>query len=175
MSTPAWLPGLICLADYSGSWGLYEEVIYEVFKNDFLRSSLNYDGLKIVLKRLRPMKGKDATFWHIIEGSSGGGPDLRRCERIGWPKPIINNSRDSEIKIWEEDQQGACRILIYLECAEYLVVLEKRKSYILFWTAYPIKYRGKKEDLLKKYGKYKKKLAPPPSDDDAVAPSARGR
>ncbi|GGI92333.1 hypothetical protein [Legionella impletisoli] len=81
-------------------------------------------------------------------------PDLRRCERIAWPKPIIDNHNNGILKIWKNKRKGETRILLWFEEAEYLVVLSERKSYTLFWTAYPVTRGHSKRKLQKEYESY---------------------
>jgi len=85
---------------------------------------------------------------------------LRRCERIRWPKPIIEHSDKVGIKIWENirhKKKGIQHsICIWFKDAEYLVILRKRSSYILFWTAYPVAENHRKRKLEKEYQEYKK-------------------
>ena len=42
------------------------------------------------------------------------------------------------------------------ELKDYLVILARRRGYILLWTAYPIKYDNMKRKLLKEYEQCKK-------------------
>ena len=40
-------------------------------------------------------------------------PDLRRCERIRWPRPIIEHESEDSILVWENERRGnypACRV-----------------------------------------------------------------
>ena len=85
MPQPDWLPALVLLETYGGNWPAYEEALYEVYLNDFVRQETYFRGNKIALKRHPELKGKAATFWHIIsEGTveTERLPDLRRCELI---------------------------------------------------------------------------------------------
>lgn len=43
--------------------------------------------------------GKEATFWHMIQEGrieEDRTPDIRRCERIRWPKPISHPKAQKE-------------------------------------------------------------------------------
>ena len=104
-------------------------------------------------------RDREATFWHILtEGpvEETRSPDLRRYERISWPKRIIEfcYTSCSNIKVWENNRKGENRILLWCEDIEYLVVLADRKDYILFWTAYPVTEDHRKRKLLKEYEKF---------------------
>jgi hypothetical protein len=98
-----WLPPLIEFDAYGGIWEDYLNAIYDAFKKDFLHSKPIFKGTKLGLKRYPEIDGKACTFWHFIsEGKDETKriPDLRRCERIKWPKPIIECESCKEIKIW---------------------------------------------------------------------------
>lgn len=151
------LPDLIKLNDCSGNWDKYLNAIYQIFINDFIKSRPKFQKQKLQLKRHPFLNGKEATFWHLIsEGDREKAkvPDMRRCERIGWPKPIINNSNDKNIKIWENVRKKETRICLCYGDWEYLVVLAKRRNYILPWTAYPITKEHTKRKMIKEYNKF---------------------
>lgn len=93
--------------------------------------------------------------------------------RIRWPRPIIEHSEYPKIKLWENERRGEKRICIWFEEIEYLVVLAKRKDYILFWTAYPVLRDHRKKKLNKEYEEYLK--AGDAQKDGTVTPSTHGR
>ena len=152
---PVWLPALICLSDFGGDWNRYEEALYEVFCRDFLRARTTFGGMPVRLKRHPVMGGKEATFWHFTsEGQVEAQrlPDLRRCERIAWPKPVIERAgTDPAIKLWENERRGEKRACLWLEEEDYLVVLAIRESYVLPWTAYLVLEEHRKRKLRKEY------------------------
>lgn len=158
--TLSWLPGLVLLGDYGGSWEKYLEAIYSYFRNDFVESRPVFQGQKLGLKRYPLSNGKEATFWHLIsEGRDEAEriPDMRRCERIRWPKPVIDNSTDIAIKVWKNIRRGDTRICLWLEAEEYLVILAERKRYILPWTAYMVTRPHQKRKLQKEFDTFRKK------------------
>jgi hypothetical protein len=152
---PGWLPALVLFQDYGGDWDRYVKVLYRYFKQDFVDSQPFFRGKHLALKRHPMEQGKEATFWHLIsEGSKKEDerlPDLRRCERIRWPRPVIEHADDPPIKVWENQRKRETRILIWLEAAEYLVILAARRGYTLFWTAYPVTQPHRKRKLQKEY------------------------
>ena len=85
-------------------------------------------------------------------------PDLRRCERIRWPRPVIDQSEDPAVKVWVAMRGNEKRIHIWLERQDYLVVLADRDSYLLPWTAYCIEYPHKRAKLQKEYEAYVKAM-----------------
>jgi hypothetical protein len=154
---PEWLPPLVLLEEAHGNWEEYLEHVYQYFKTDFVDSKPFFKGKKLALKRYPLSKGKEATFWHFVsEGQQEEDrlPDLRRCERIRWPRPIIEHPDDDSIKIWENRLNNEIRICLWLKSSEYLVVLADRKGYILPWTAYPVTREHSKRKLQKAYEKY---------------------
>ena len=78
-------------------------------------------------------------------------PDLRRCERIRWPRPIIDHGAEPVIRVWENERKGERRICLWLENADYLVVLARRRGYVLLWTAYPVTQPHRRRKLLREY------------------------
>jgi len=174
---PGWLPELVLFEHSENDWEKYLKVLYDYFLADFVCSKPAFRGKKVAIKRYPLAEdGKEATFWHIIsEGDTEDEriPDLRRCERIRWPKPVIEHSEDNEIKVWENDRKGEKRICIWFEAMEYLVVLAKRKDIILFWTAYLITKEHRKKKLIKEFEEFKK--AGDAQKGGAVTPSTRGR
>jgi hypothetical protein len=158
-SRPGWLPELLYLRDYDRDWERYLQAVYSAFCTDFINGAPDFRGLRIALKRHPLTDGKEATFWHLIsEGKTEEErlPDLRRCERIRWPRPIISHDTDPLIKVWENERNGEPRICLWLENQEYLVVLARRKGYILLWTAYLVTQDHQKRKLQKEYEAYKK-------------------
>jgi hypothetical protein len=149
----------VLLQDYSGNWTEYLEALYGFFQQDFAGRVLQFGGVRLVLKRHPIIDGKEATFWHLIsEGAREADrlPDLRRCERIRWPRPIIENFHDSCIKVWENERKGEARVCLWLEENEYLVVLALRRGYVILWTAYPVVEDHRKAKLRKEYGAARK-------------------
>lgn len=162
---PDWIPALVQLADYGGDWDKYVEAVYQFFKKDFVDSQTKFQGERLGMKRHPVIRGKEATFWHMIsEGKyeSDRLPDLRRCERIRWPRPIIESKeQEPHLRIWENTRGSETRICLWLsfDTEDYLVVLAKRASYLLLWTAYPLTYENTKCKLQKEYEAYKARAA----------------
>lgn len=155
---PFWLPPLVKLSEYEGDWKKYVEALYSFFKQDFIDNKPKFKGRQIRLKKYPIECGKEATFWHFIsEGSKERErlPDFRRCERIQWPKPIIEMVSDRSIKLWSNNRRGEKRFVLWLGKAEYLVVLADRKEYVIPWTAYIVTKDRQKRKLMKEYESYK--------------------
>ena len=164
MSAVEWLPALVLLADCGGNWTRYVEVLYRFFEQDFLDSAPSFGGYRVGAKRHPEEQGKSATFWHLIsegEVESERVPDLRRCERIRWPRPVIEHTGEPVIKVWENKRGNEERVCLWLEDDEYLVVLARRSGYVLLWTAYMVTEPHRKRKLQKEYEAHKQTGAAP--------------
>jgi hypothetical protein len=81
-------------------------------------------------------------------------PDLRRCERMPWARPTIENAEAYGIRFWEQERNGKHRICIWLDTDDgdnYFVILDVRKTFVLLWTAF---YAGFSHQLKKKVKEY---------------------
>ena len=158
--TPAWLPPLVLFIDYDGNWEAYLEAVYDYFKLDFVNNKPVFRGMRLGLKRHPLTHGKEATFWHMIQQGDQEDeriPDFRRCERIRWPRPIIEHNGEKSIKIWWNKRKGGQRICLWFEQENYLVILADRGSYILPWTAYLVEKPHRQRKLQKEYEEYCRK------------------
>ncbi len=154
---PDWLPPLVLFADFKGNWDAYLDVIYTWFKQDFIDSKPMFQGQRLGLKRHPLTNGKEATFWHMIsEGQEEDTriPDFRRCERIRWPKPVIEHENDPKVKYWVSVKRKENRIHIWLEEEDYVVVLAARKGFLLPWTAFLVTKQHTIQKLRKEYERY---------------------
>lgn len=156
------LPDLIDFNEY-GNWDAYLEVIHEVFLNDFVRQKPIWPGKRFSLKRYPEHGGKSITFWHFIsEGQIEEErlPDLRRCERIAWPRFFIDSFPDREpsstdqIAWWKNKRGRETRLLLALNDFSYIVVMAERSDYIMPWTAYPVLQSHRQRKLEKEYWNY---------------------
>lgn len=157
---PDWLPSLIPYADYGGDWNKFIEAVYDCFKRDFLddfnRRKLQFEGVTLSLRRHPLVRGKEASFWHLVSTGDIEDdrlPDFDRCERIGWAKATLDNADDSAVKRWENTRGSNTNICLWLDDENYLVVLGKRNGYVLLLSAYCVEeYRRKK--LNREYQEY---------------------
>jgi hypothetical protein len=151
---PPWLPTLVLFEAFEGDWDRYLAALYAFFRQDFIDTSPSFNGVKLSLKRHPVIQNKEATFWHIIsEGDAEADrlPDMRRCERIRWPRPVIEHSSEAVVKVWKNKRNKETRVCLWLEDAEYLVILAERRGYTLLWTAFPVTREHRKRKLLKEY------------------------
>ena len=152
------LPDIITLEEHGGNFQAFLETAYDIFKKDFVDQKLKFRGTRLGLKKIPYFKEKEATFWHLTsEGKDEKNrtPDLRRLERIAWPKPLIVDSEHPYLKVWRNQRSGKDRILIFHEQECFLMVLADRGEYILPWTAYLVDKQHNKRKLLQEYEAYK--------------------
>ena len=154
---PDWLPPLVLFNEHDGNWHVYLDAIYAWFKRDFVDSKPMFQGRRLGLKRLPVTHGREAAFWHMIQEGAveeDRTPDFRRCERIRWPRPIIEHDADPAIKVWRNRRRGESRVCLWLEQESYLVVLADRGNYILPWTAYQVVQPHQQRKLQTEYENY---------------------
>lgn len=152
-------PELIYLADFGGNFENYFSAVYAVFENDFIKSMPNYEGNKVAVRKYPEVEGLHRTFYHIThqgEDESNRLPDLRRMERIRFPRFVIDNHKHDEILIWRNKRGKDDRVLLFNQNENYVVVLTERSNFYLFITAYLIETEHRKNKLLKEYEDYKK-------------------
>ncbi|OGN55215.1 MAG: hypothetical protein A3D96_04660 [Chlamydiae bacterium RIFCSPHIGHO2_12_FULL_44_59] len=156
--TPSWLPDLILFENYKGNWNAYINAVYQCFHKDFVESKPSFQKVPVFARYHPPYEEKGATFWHLVsEGSQESEriPDLRRCERIHWPRPMIENVNPEEVKIWETirpwKNQKQRRVNFALNNFSYIVVIaETRKGFDLV-TAYHLEKPHRREKLRKEF------------------------
>lgn len=151
------LPSLVLMEDYQNDWHQYLEAIYQYYRQDYITSLMNFEGKRFAVKRHPIIKGKEATFWHIIsEGSIENErlPDFRRCERIRWPRAIITAHNEGFVKCWRNERKGDERVVIALEDFSYVVVLADRGEFVLLWTAFCVEREHMRQKMRKEYERY---------------------
>lgn len=153
-----WLPPLVLLNDHNGDWSRYLQTLYEHFTRDFLDSLPTFRSHRMGLKRYPEELGKVATFWHLIsEGKveAHRTPDFRRCERICWPRPMIEQEGTRELRVWRQMRGTEKRVVIGLQDFSYILILAERNSrtgvFYLPWTAYCIEYEHQRQKLRKEW------------------------
>ncbi len=115
------------------------------------------------LKRHPVIQGKEATFWHFIsEGDieEERQIDLRRCERIRWPRPAMEAYADrrpmegDRIVWWKNERRNEERYLLALVDFSYLMIVADRGDCVLPWTQYHVDRGHRREKYRKEYQAY---------------------
>ena len=152
------IPSRIMQADYAGDYSVYQNAVYQLYLKTFSEKQFYYNG-KPIHEKLQPkVSGMSCTFWHIV--SSGADeehklPDFNRYETVAWPGFILEYclSNCSSVLQWKNTRSTtkriAKRVLLFCPEIDYLVVLEEREDYYLFWTAYPVNHEHVRNKLMK--------------------------
>jgi hypothetical protein len=163
--TTEWLPELVKLESCGGDWTAYVETLYRIFHFHFIQSPpKSCLGKRWAVKK-HPMElGKEATFWHVIsEGQTETErtPDLRRCERLHWIRPMVDAIGSEDVKCWKNMRKGHLRLLISTPDFSFVVILQESSEYVMLWTAYYVESGHRREKLKREWEEYHKRQAPP--------------
>ena len=115
-----------------------------------------YDG-RVVWFFPEMEDGKEKIFWHLTsrDDKEAGErlPDLRRCERLPWVRPMLDYHCKPEILAWDHlEGDGTIKTYVWLENYDFIVILKKyedggRRLVTSFW----VEYENTKSKLRKKY------------------------
>jgi len=171
------LPEIICLEDYGGNYQSYIEAVFRIFERDFVKHKPHFGSHELKHKYHPAFQNRAYTFYHMThkgDVESERTPDLRRCERIPWARPAIEETKAMDVKFWEQERNGKSRVCIWLEVKvgedmdedevpvpvteDYFVVLDVRKSYVLIWTAFFSEYKWQTRKKLQEYETWKKSV-----------------
>jgi hypothetical protein len=139
-----WLPDL---ETFSGEWQPYEDKIYAIYVADFITREASWRSKRITLRFNPPYKDKSFTYWHLTSESDGKGdriPDLRRCERIRWPKAIIQAPPDA-VRSWAQQRDKVERIGIAVPDFSYVLFLQPAEDRAHLLTAYYVERPSRRE------------------------------
>lgn len=150
-------PELLFFDEFGGDFRSYIDAAYRIFKNNFISTQPVYEGLKVSVRRYPEVDGMHKTFYHIThegEDEENRQPDVRRIERIRFPKFVIENCIHDEILIWKNKRGRDERIVLFNDREDYIVILTDRGEYYMFITAYYIEQPHRKKKLLAEYDAY---------------------
>lgn len=150
-----WLPQLVTL---NGNWDKYVDTLYKYYHFDFVVNPLTFEN-RPVYARFKPAhQDKGFTFWHLIsegEKESERTPDLKRCERIRWPRSIIERANTSDICTWNTQRpyKGTVQTRVNFSTPDfdYIVVLAENVNCFYLITAYPVDSLRKREKLRREW------------------------
>ncbi|MBN1320722.1 MAG: hypothetical protein JXA87_07775 [Thermoleophilia bacterium] len=117
----------------------------------------------------------EAGFWHLISDGLVEDerlPDLRRCERIAWPRPMIEADGTEQVNVWlsrGEAWKRGSRVAIALRDFSYVAILEYAGNHMLLVTAYLVEHDHRREKLRRQFEADKKMT--PPLGGDVSTPS----
>lgn len=159
---------------FDGNWLKYQNSLTNYFYKNLYNMKVTYNNLKVSLKRDPVYQDVPGSFYHLtckgIKKNSEEEerePDLRRCERLHWIKPLLENNHSINncpcncVRVYEKYHNGDNTINFLFEEGRYLVVLGKRNGYYLLKTAFYIEYDNRLKREIKAYENYIKQQEAP--------------
>ncbi len=171
----AWLPDLILFTDYNGDWPSYERALYDVFVTCFITSeSTAFSPKRLAVKKQPYPKNRELGFWHLIseEQNRRRGappneeertPDMRRCERIRWPRPVIDKYQSDCVVYWRTEERRQLFTLIALPDFSYALILREGENYMQLVTHY-VTWERRGQEFRAQYEEYVASGKPVPRD-----------
>ena len=157
-SLPRWLPPMAEVNPWTA--GTFD-LLYAIFQRDFKDSQPFYKCHPVWFFP-ETEEGKEVIFWHMTsEKNKATGeriPDLRRSERLPWPRPMIDFSQQPEVLAFDYlESDGDTNTYVWLKDHDFVVLMKRyrdgrRRLLTSFYINYP-NYRGK---LLRKYARLRK-------------------
>ena len=158
------LPGIICLEDFGGDYSRFIDAIFEVFEKDFIKHKAHFGTFQLHYRYHPAYQDRPYAFYHMTHtglDEDNRLPDLRRCERMPWARPTIEETGSLGLKFWEQDRRNGHRVCIWLEVdngENYFVVLYVHKDYVRLLTAFYGDYPNYAEKRQKEYDEWKKRV-----------------
>jgi hypothetical protein len=169
---PEWLPAKAPVNPWTQNT---YEILYEIFCRDIRDIDLHYNGNHVwIFKELED--GKEKIFWHLTTRKTKPDrvprrkkrfytadqkdtmeierlPDLRRCERLPWVKPLIEHPSDPEVLAWDyEEGDRTIRTYVWVKEYDFVVIM---KSYSngkrRLITSFYVDEQYKRNDFERKY------------------------
>jgi hypothetical protein len=142
---PQWLPEIVSLNEFNGDTSAYLDRLFKIFNEDFVKTQPKFEG-GFVYVDTTDEGGKPKSFLHLTSGDASKTLDMRRSERICWIRPMIENCKDKELSVWENERpkkngSRQKRICILYEKERFIVILrsKKNKNHFLI-TAYHMEH-----------------------------------
>lgn len=134
------IPDLLMLSHHNGDVEIYLEAVYQVYLSEIVNGRLSFLGLPIRCQYKPAYNNKHFGFWHLVSTGKNEEDrivDFRRCERVGWISFVLQNAYDySNIHCWENERFGNTHIVLWMHRSQFLVILARRKDYLVLKTAY---------------------------------------
>jgi len=139
-----WLPGKANINPWTEDT---YELLYEIFCRDIRDYDLRYIGNNVWIFP-DTEDGKEKVFWHLTTRSSKIKkiprrkrkfypesqtdteterlPDLRRCERLPWVKPLVEHPSESEVLAWNyKEGDQTIKTYVWLKDYDFVVIMKK--------------------------------------------------
>ena len=153
----AWLPKIVTLEEFKGDSVEYLNHLHEIFLSGFVKNKPTIDGKPIYHdNRVIDGSGRCECFIHLTtcddQSTGERNFDPRRCERLSWVKPTIDNQKDvTAVKVWVVRKKGRNKLNLLIESERYHIVLTMSKKAYALTTAYYVDQNHTFRKLLKEY------------------------
>lgn len=141
---PDWLPEMASVSPWTENT---YEMLYAIFCRDIRDHDLRYAGNAVwIFPEVED--GKEVIFWHLttrdfklekiprrkrkffpeleMHIKKERLPDLRRCERLPWVKPIIEHALEPEVLDWDyEEGDRSIKTYIWIKESNFVVIMKK--------------------------------------------------
>jgi hypothetical protein len=142
-----------------GEFGEVIEKIYLCFYREFKASKPAFGGVPVWWNQKpdpEDPRGYEAEFWNLIQGHNDDEPfHPGRASKLCWCAPVIQNSNDPVVTVFEYEEKGQIRTYLWLRDFDYVVVLRRREFRIgpVMWliTAHTVDGDSTRNKLQKKY------------------------
>lgn len=168
---PDWLPEIATVNPWTEDT---YEMLYGIFCRDIRDHNLRYIGNDVWI--FREMEdGKEKIFWHLTtrdvkrkkiprrkrkfysEGQTDIEterlPDLRRCERLPWVKPLVEHPSEPEVLAWDYvEGDRTIKTYIWIKDYDFVVIMKKypdNKRRLI--TSFYVDRSFKRKDFERKY------------------------
>ena len=162
MAINEWLPKLEPY-QCGKEWIEYSYYLYSIFEHDFIKTNPKLDKKKVQVRKYPMYNNKYEAYFHLTckdykIGTGERSPDLKRCERIRWPKAFINNFFDRDLLVWKMPYKSVFGIILMSKSKRHIVILEERNDYYLLITAFYYDHQHSYIKKLKEYDKNRDKF-----------------
>lgn len=168
---PEWLPEKAIVNPWTHST---YDMLYAIFCLDIRDYDLRYIGNDVWIFP-DTEDGKERIFWHLTtrdvkrekiprrkrkfypggkkEAETERLPDLRRCERLPWVKPLIEHASEPDVLAWDyEEGDRTIKTYVWIKDYDFVVIMKRypnRKRRLI--TSFYVDKTYKREDFERKY------------------------
>jgi hypothetical protein len=144
------LPSLIRLEDFGGDAQAWLDAVYKAFRRSFVTSRPQIGAMNVGISRRMAHDSREERFWHLAtEGADEveRSLDPRRCERMAWPRALIDALAGAhpEVRAWDQERPRQKTLVIGLDDFSYVVVLAVKTTHYLLVTAFCVEHSRRRD------------------------------
>ena len=169
-------PRMICLEEFGGNYAAFIDAVYQVFFRDFIRHKAIFGSHQLHLRYHPTFQDRPYAFYHMTHKGDIENerlPDLRRCERIPWARPTIEQAEELGLRFWEQtERRNGRHICIWREVDNgdnYFIILCVHRNYVRLLTAFYGDFPNYAEKRKKEYEEWKTNVARDFTPDELVS------